>query len=245
MTLLVPMLSVAKRSLRRRWLRFGLTLMSVLMLVASFISLTSFSSGYGLSLAKQDAGKPQTVGVLMRTPNPPPERAAAPFSGGEGAAGSTPLEERLVAWFTEDADPLYAVPKYVNQPLRQYREAHDPFGRLDGAAIFGFLAVAPSLEAEMNGLDSAVVSGRYLTDDEADTALISVSLAERIGKTVGDTVTYTSLEETRVLEIVGLLGDDEFASTVDLDGEPMIPQKIVELDRIEFDGPDYVLEGLA
>jgi hypothetical protein len=244
-TLLVPMLSVAKRSLRRRWLRFGLTLISVLMLVASFISLTSFSSGYGLSFAKKNTGKPQTVGVLIRTPNPPPERAAAPFSGGEGAAGSTPLEERLVAWFTEDADPLHAVPKYVNQPQRQYREAHNPFGRLDGATIFGFLAVAPSLEAEMNGLDSAIVSGRYLMDDEVNTALISVSLAERIGKTVGDTVTFTSLDITHVFEIVGLLGDEEFASTVDLDGEPMIPQKIVEIERIEFDGPDYVLEGLA
>jgi hypothetical protein len=213
MTLLVPMLSVAKRSLRRRWLRFGLTLISVLMLVASFISLTSFSSGYGLSFAKRDTGTPQTVGVLIRSPNPPPVKAAAPFSGGEGVAGPTPLGDRLIAWFTEDAEPLYAVPKYVNQPQRQYREAYNPFGRLEGVPIFGVLAVAPSLEAEMNGLDSAVASGRYLMDGEVNTALISVSLAERLGKTVGDTVAFT--------------------------------QKIVELERIEFDGPDYVVEGLV
>ncbi len=244
-TLLVPMLSVAKRSLRRRWLRFGLTLISVLMLVASFISLTSFSSGYGLSFARRNTGTPQTFGVLIRTPNPPPVKAAAPFSGGEGAAGPTPLEERLVVWFKEDADPLYAVPKYVNQPQRQYREAYNPFGRLDGAPIFGVLAVAPSLEAEMNGLDHAVASGRYLTDDDANTILISVSLAERLGKTVGDTVNFTSLDSSYVFLIVGLLGDEEFESIVDLDGEPIIPQKIIELERIEMDGPDYVVEGLA
>jgi len=245
MILLVPMLSVAKRSLRRRWLRFGLTLISVLMLVASFISLTSFSSGYGLSFAKRDTGTPQTVGVLIRTPNPPPVKAAAPFSGGEGVAGPMPLEERLIVWFMDDADPLYVVPKYVNQPLRQYREAHNPFGRLDGEPIFGVLAVAPSLEAMMNGMDDAVVSGRYLTDDETGAALISVSLAERLGKTVGDMVVFTSLDRTHVFEVVGLLGDEEFASVVDLDGEPIIPQKIIELERIEMDGPDYVLEGLA
>ena len=245
MTLLVPMLSVAKRSLRRRWLRFGLTLISVLMLVASFISLTSFSSGYGLSFAKRDTGTPQTVGVLIRSPNPPPVKAAAPFSGGEGVAGPTPLEERLIAWFMEDADPLYAVSKYVNQPQRQYREAYNPFGRLEGVPIFGVLAVAPSLEAEMNGLDSAVASGRYLMDGEVNTALISVSLAERLGKTVGDTVTFNSLDGSHGFEIVGLLGDEEFMSVVDLDGEPIVPQKIVELERIEFDGPDYVVEGLV
>ena len=245
MTLLVPMLSVAKRSLRRRWLRFGLTLISVLMLVASFISLTSFSSGYGLSFAKRDTGTPQTVGVLIRTPNPPPVKAAAPFSGGEGVAGPTPLGDRLIAWFTEDAEPLYAVPKYVNQPQRQYREAYNPFGRLEGAPVFGVLSVAPSLEAEINGLDSAVVSGRYLMDGEVNTALISVSLAERLGKTVGDTVNFTSLDRSHVFLIVGLLGDEEFMSVVDLDGEQIIPQKIVELERIEFDGPDYVVEGLV
>jgi ABC-type lipoprotein release transport system permease subunit len=245
LTLLVPMLSIAKRSLRRRWLRFGLTLISVLMLVASFISLTSFSSGYGLSFAKRSTGTPQSVGVLIRSPNPPPVKAAAPFSGGEGVAGPTPLEERLVTWFMEDADPIYAVPKYVNQPQRQYREAYNPFGRLEGEPIFGVLSVVPSLEAEMNGLDRAVVSGRYLTDDEADAVLISVSLAERLGKNVGDTVALTSQDGAHGFLIVGLLGDEEFASIVDLDGEPIIPQKIVELERIEFDGPDYVVEGLA
>ncbi len=244
-TLVVPMLSVAKRGLRRRWLRFGLTLVSVLMLVASFISLTSFSSGYGLSLARRSAGTPQSLGVLIRSPNPPPEEAAAPFSGGEGAAGSTPLEGRLVTWFMEDADPLYAVPKYVNQPQRQYREAYNPFGRLDGEPVFGVLAVAPGLEAAMNGLDRAVVQGRYLKDGEAGAALVGVSLAESLGKTVGDAVEFTSLDGTHVFEIVGFLGDDELASIVDLDGEPILPQKIIELERIEMDGPDYVLEGLA
>jgi len=244
-TLLVPMLSVAKRGLRRRWLRFGLTLISVLMLVASFISLTSFSSGYGLSFAKRSTGTPQSLGVLIRSPNPPPVKAAAPFSGGEGAAGPTPLGESLVAWFTEDADPLHAVPKYVNQPQRQYREAYNPFGRLEGEPIFGVMAVAPGLEATMNGLDRAVVQGRYLMDGEAGAALVSVSLAERLGKTVGDTVVFTSLDRTHVFEVVGLLGDDEFTAVVDLDGESILPQKIIELERIEFDGPDYVVEGLA
>jgi len=58
-------------------------------------------------------------------------------------------------------------------------------------------------------------------------------------------VNFTSLDRSHVLLIVGLLGDEEFMSVVDLDGEQIIPQKIVELERIEFDGPDYVVEGLV
>ncbi|MBN2336680.1 FtsX-like permease family protein [Candidatus Bathyarchaeota archaeon] len=243
--LLVPIFSVAKRSLRRRWMRFGLTLISVLMLVASFISLTSFSSGYGLSFAKQSSGAPLSEGVLIRTPNPPPARAAAPFCGGEGAAGPVPVEDRVLTWFAEDAEPLYVVPKYCNQPERQYREANNPFGRLDGVPVFGVMAVAPSLEAEINGLDGAVVSGRYLGDDEENTVLISESMALRLEKTVGDTVTLKALDRVVDLEVVGLLGDDEFAAVTDLDGEPIIPQKIIELERVEMDGPDFVVEGLA
>ena len=119
----VPILSIAKRSLRRRRLRFILTLTSVLLLVASFISLTSFTSGYGLSHTRvSTTAKPE--GVMIRTPDPPPTRAAPPFSGGTGAAGPLPLDESLIGWYTQIDEIIEASPRYENYPQRQYRESY-------------------------------------------------------------------------------------------------------------------------
>lgn len=241
----VPILSVAKRGLRRRWLRFGLTLTTVLLLVASFISLTSFSSGYGLSLKVVTNQPLYSKGILLRTPNPPPEKAAAPFSGGNGVSGPAPLEYELIKWLEETESPDQVISKYMNYPQRQYREAYNPFARLEGTPIFGVMAINPSQEAEVNQLDGAIIQGEYLTNTGQDTVIISEKLAERLKKVVGDTVRLTAQEKALDLLIVGLFNDKALEEIVDLDGQSILPQKIIEWERIEFDGPDYVVEALA
>ena len=241
----VPILSVAKRGLRRRWLRFGLTLTTVLLLVASFISLTSFSSGYGLSLKIITNQPLSSMGILLRTPNPPPEKAAAPFCGGNGVSGPAPLEHELIKWLEETEDPDQLISKYVNHPQRQYRESNTPFARLEGKPIFGVMAINPSLEVEVNQLDKILAQGEFLTNDEQDTVIISEKLAASLGKAVGDTVRLTAQEKTLNLLIVGLFNDKALEDIKDLDGQSILPQKIIEWERIEFDGPDHVVEALA
>ncbi len=240
----VPVFSIAKRSLRRRKIRFILTLTSVLLLVASFISLTSFTSGYGLSFAKT-TDTVMKKGVMIRTPDPPPERAAAPFSGGTGAAGPLPLDESLIQWYTLMNEVTAVAPRYENMPMRQYRESNKPIARIDRTPIFGMVGIDPELEAEINHLDSAIVNGRYL-DDGVGEVLISIGLAEKIDASIGDTFSMTSQEKTHELTIVGLLDDETLSKLTDLDGKSIIPNKIIEFERIEVEGgPDLVIEGLA
>ncbi len=239
----VPIFSIAKRSLRRRRLRFALTLTSILLLVASFISLTSFTSGYGLSFTKSE-GTVMKEGVMIRTPDPPPERDAAPFSGGQGVAGPLPLDDLLLQWYGQMDDVVDVIPRYENQPQRQYRESNKPIARIERTPIFGLVGIMPPQEAEINHLDSAVVEGRYL-GDEVGEVLISTGLAAKLDATVGDTFTLSAQEKTHTLTIVGLLDDNLLKELTDIDGKPILPSKIIEWERVEADGPDFVVEALA
>jgi len=239
----IPIFSIAKRSLRRRKLRFALTLTSVLLLVASFISLTSFTSGYGLSFSKT-TGTVLKEGVMIRTPDPPPEKAAAPFCGGTGAAGPLPLDESMIQWYNQQEGIAYVVPRYENYAQRQYRESNTPIARIDRTPIFGIVGIDPEKEAEVNHLDSAVIEGRYLSL-ETNEALISTGLADKIGKSVGDTFSMTAQEKIHDLTIVGLLNEDLLTELTDIDGKSILPSKIIEWERFEMDGPDFVVEALA
>lgn len=239
----LPILSIAKRSLRRRKLRFILTLTSILLLVASFISLTSFSSGYGLSISQIHEGQGKT-GVTIRTPDPPPTKSAAPFSGGIGVSGTIPLDESTYEWFKEDESIQQAVPKYENRPMRQYRESNQPVTRVEGIPIFGLISVDPSYEAETNNLDSALVAGNYLSDDEGE-ILISVVFAETLGVGVGDVISFNMDGAVYDFTVTGLMEDTLLETVQDIDGESLLPSKIIEWHRVEYDGPDYVVEALV
>jgi ABC-type lipoprotein release transport system permease subunit len=243
LNMIIPIFSISKRSLRRRRVRFALTLSSILLLVASFISLTSFTSGYGLSFTKS-TGTVMKEGVMIRTPDPPPDRASAPFSGGQGVAGPLPLDESLLQWYGQMEEVEDAVPRYENNPQRQYRESNTPIGRIGRTPIFGVVAIEPELEAKVNNLDSAVVEGRYLGDRVGET-LISVDLANEIDAIIGDTLTVSVKDNIHELTIVGLLDDKTLEDLTDIDGKSILPNKIIEWERIEADGPDFVIEALA
>lgn len=243
--MIIPILSIAKRSLRRRWIRFGLTIFSVIMLVGSFISLTSFSTGYGLNVKKASSQGTDNFGVLIRTPNPPPEKAAAPFSGGNGAAGSVPLGTELVNWLAEDIQPILLAPKYSTQPQRQYREEYNPVGRLGNTNLFGVLGILPTVESSLTGFDSLVIEGSYLTDEDSNEILIGRELLSTIDAQLGDAINLRCFDTNLKVKIIGVLDDEAFSQLRDLDGDPIIPQKIIEYERIEMDGPDFVTEGLA
>ena len=241
--MVVPILSISKRSLRRRKLRFLLTLTSVLLLVASFISLTSFTSGFGLSLEK--VGSPiGKDGVMIRTPDPPPTQDTAPFSGGIGVSGPLPLDYGLIKWFNEADEVTEVFSRYENQPQRQYREAYNPIAYIDDIHVFGILAVDPEHEAEVNKLDLAVVEGEYM-GDEAGEAMVSLGMADKINASVGDTFVMRAQERTHEFTIVALLDDEILGGLTDLDGSTILPRKIIEHSRVEFDGPDLVVEAIA
>ncbi|MCK5643824.1 MAG: carboxypeptidase regulatory-like domain-containing protein, partial [Gammaproteobacteria bacterium] len=65
--IVVPIFSIAKRNIRRRKLRFAFTLVSLTVLVMSFVSLTSFSNGYGLVVSKVSGHASPVDSVLIRS----------------------------------------------------------------------------------------------------------------------------------------------------------------------------------
>jgi hypothetical protein len=243
LNILIPVFSISKRSLRRRRLRFALTFTSILLLVASFISLTSFTSGYGLSFTKSSESV-KKEGLMIRTPDPPPERAAASFSGGTGVTGPLPLDESLLQWYSQMEEVTEVVPRYENFPQRQYRESYTPIAQIGGTHIFGVVGIEQEQEEEINYLDSLVVKGRYLGDRIGE-VLISNGLADKLDASIGDTFTLSAQEKIHELIIVGLLDDQALTELTDIDGKPFLPNKIIEWERVEMDGPDFVLEALV
>lgn len=244
-SLLVPIFSIAKRSLKRRRLRFGLTLITILLLVASFISLTSFTSGYGLNIRKtsDESQKPQSI--IVRSPNPPPKRAQATFSGGAGVTGPSQLEEALLLWFNSRPDSVVVAPKFETHASKQYREFYLPVAFVDRVPLFGVMGIIPSEEARINDIESTLVSGRYLLDDELNTVLISSQLAGELLVTVGNSIWFEMYGEELELEVVGILDDEALQDLGDVDGGSILPYKIIEVGRTPLDGPDIVTEGLT
>jgi len=215
----------------------------VILLVASFISLTSFTSGFGLSLEKSGAPIDKD-GVMIRTPDPPPTIGTAPSSGGIGVSGPLPLDFELVRWFSEATAVNEVIPRYENQPQREYREGYSPVGFINRTTVFGILSVNPRHEAEVNQLDSAVAEGEYMGDGVGE-AMVSLGLAERLGVSLGDTFAFRAHERTHELTVVALLDDAILEELTDIDGDTILPRKIIEKERIEADGPDFIIEAVA
>ena len=236
--------SIAKRNIRRRKLRFGLTIFSVMILVSGFISLTSFTSGYGLTFKWVYSEAPETRGVLVRTPNPYPDQAVSVISKGPGVALPMPLEENFLDWFMEREETLTVTEKYENPPCRQYRETNTPYCYVNGVPIYGVMGIRPSLEAQINSLDEALTAGEYLQDD-AEGVMISGGLADKLGLESGDDLPLAVQGSTIMLEIIGILDNDALESVIDLDGAPLLNRKIIDIKRVEQDGPDFIVEGLV
>ena len=241
----IPIFLLAKRNLRRRWFNFSLTLLSILILVSSFISLTSFTSGFSLTFEQIPSKTHYSRGIMVRTPNILPIKAVSPISGGTGAASSLPLDEALIEWLDNRPETILVAQKYENTPLRQYREIHIPFGYANNVPIFGVMGIMPSIEAEINSLDEALIEGKYLTDNDDNGVMISVVLAENLDKWIGDVIIIKIQQQILSFKIVGIFDDVALETKCDMDGESLLPQKIIELLRVDMEGPDQIIEGLS
>lgn len=240
----IPIFSIAKRSLRRRRTRFILTLITVTIMVTSFIALTSFSTGYGLIFRKLSVEGKNVDGVMIKSSGVPVKQARSAYSGGPGIYGDAPLDYSIVEWLETRNETEYIIPRYVNLPQRQYREAYHPVGNILGVPIFGVMAIDPTLESLVNPFGEALVSGRFFEAGEKG-VLISQGLAEKTGVEIGTEVNVKVLDHTYTLSLRGILDDGVLSHMVDLNGEPILPPKIIEVARVVVEGPDIIFEGFS
>ncbi len=215
--------SMAKRNLRRRRTRFLLTLITVTALVMSFVAFTSFSTEYGFTATTIQAVPPAVEGLVIRKPLPTVQLTAET----QIAATFDPLDALDLDWVQQKPEVRQAAPKFENWPTRR------PLGSLSTLSqrlsLFGVLGISPTVEAATTDFDQLLVAGqgRYLTDTEEDAIMISVEAAEALHAQVGAQVLLrvggTSLEVT----VVGLLDDHALSHVIDLDGSPLLPDKLI------------------
>ena len=223
--MVVPIFSIAKRSLRRRKLRFVLTLTSVMILVSSFIALTSFATGFGLTFNKVSSQMGYSSGVLVRalktltspgSTHLPDEIGAEPWD----VLWYPQLDNSSIGWFEDRPDTILVAPKMESLPMKV------PLGSVGWVPIYGIMGIVPSAEAQILGLDKLIVEGRYLGDEDEDGVLISAKLGKRLNATVGESLILQVLGKTLNLKIIGIFNDTRFEELRDLDGQSPLPWKL-------------------
>jgi ABC-type lipoprotein release transport system permease subunit len=201
---LVPVFSIAKRSLKRRRLRFALTLVSLTVLVMSFVALTSLSEGYGLIVAESTSLKPHS-GVLLR-------------SSTWTEADPTFIEfvDSEVEWlFKQDGVEEVSI-KVENTPGKS------PITSVAGNRIYSIVGIDAEAETQITELSSVLVEGKL---PGPGGVALSVSLAERAGLELGDTIKL----KDQMLTLEGLLDDVSLFTLTDIDGSAYVPDKWVNL----------------
>jgi ABC-type lipoprotein release transport system permease subunit len=213
--------SLSKRNLRRRSRRFTLTTATIIILVMSFVSLTSFSTGYGFTTRKYTLSpSPLGGGLFLQEPQPP---------SSPNMYNYVPLNTLSIELITEKPGILHVAAKAENQPRLNPLGYLDTLSTSQPTPFSGFIGIQPKAEAEMTGLNSLVVEGRYLRDDDENAILISNDLAENLDLEVNTKVTLRygmSVEVT----IVGFFDADRFRLTEDLNGKDFAPSKLTLID---------------
>lgn len=211
----VSILSIAKQNLRRRRIRLMLTLTSVMVLTMSFVMLTSFSTGYGLTTRSFRVFDTVSEGLMVRRPLPSDLPETTPFLH---------LDISTIEWLQEKSEVLEVAPKFENSPSPKsigfLYSSNAPTKRL---YLFGVLGIQPSAEAKITHIDETIVRGKYLDDDEKNGVLISAQATESLGVDVGDELVFGRQRAT----LVGVFDDHVFSRIRDVDAEPLIPQKQV------------------
>ena len=205
LSILTPIFSIAKRSLMRRRFRFLLTLLSLTVLVMSFVTLTSFSEGYGL-LSRRESDRVSPVnGVLIRSSSWSEEKPSSLVGG-----------ELDTAWLLRQPEARLISLKAESIPLTRSVVS------LNGSPLRGVIGFNPAFEVEVVDLEGGVVEGSL---PGPGGVAISVVLKERMGVEVGDALRLGG--EGVVLQ--GVL-DDLFLSRLrDIDGSTYMPGKLVNV----------------
>ncbi|MCK4581847.1 hypothetical protein KAU18_00915, partial [Candidatus Bathyarchaeota archaeon] len=236
----VSVSSIAKRNLRRRKIRSGLTLVTLLALTMSFVALTSMSTNYGLIYTRLDDRAPGIDGLTLRNPSYEPKATYVEKGGGEeggdrvwsmiDAGNFRPVTESTVEWVLRRDDVEEVTLKAESLP------SINSYFRAGAARINGVVGVQTEKERLLEALDDCVVEGEPLRDD--GTCLVHVSLITGNVTQVGGYITLYDRATTPFrsrpsassgysfhrLEVVGTF-DDGILEVRDADGGDLLPQK--------------------
>jgi hypothetical protein len=214
--LVMPIFSLAKRSLRRRRLRFLLTLVSLTLLVTSFVTLTSFSQGYGVV---SGWSQPRTGwdGVFIRD-----------TGWTEYDPTFLQFDEIELSWLLSQPELSEVYFKAENMPFKY------PFEVVNGQPVYGVIG-GDDNEFKVTGLESVLVAGSLPVDG----VMVSEGFLDETGLELGDQLSIISTS----LPLEGVFDAVAMSSLRDLDGSQYLSKKWVNTNPGERE-PIWVLQDV-
>jgi len=207
--------SMGKRQIRRKKIRGFFTILSIIILILAFTSLTSFGTVFGIVSDKLDATAPSDGVMVKRMVN---ETLFSPLGSDDPRFISEIIKISNVAL------------RYENIP-----SSPNPVARLvnpktgDDWLIYGVLAITPANESIYSHLDETVEDGGYLSETRDDEILISGSIADNLDIKVGENVTLmvvgTGISSNFIIR--GIFNDEKYMSLVDIDGASFGPSRLL------------------
>ena len=205
LALLVPVVSIAKRSLRRRRLRFFLTLLSLSVMVTSFVALTSLSEGYGLMSLRVSKTPTIYPGVVLRD-----------STWTEAVPTFILFSDMEVAWLSRQPGVEVVSLKIENMPQLSQLD------NVKGAPINTIVGIESAVESKILPLDSMIVEGKL---PGSGGVALSRILVNTLNLKIGDTVKI----KTQTLKLEGVFDDVVIERFSDLDGSRYLPDRLVNL----------------
>jgi ABC-type lipoprotein release transport system permease subunit len=203
--IVIPIFSIAKRSIIRRKTRLGLTFTAMTILVMSFVVLTSFYQGYGLitvNLSKQES---PVRSILLRAPG---------YTQKDPVFLSDPKIE--MDWLRNQEESSSVTLKAENIPFAF------PIASLNHFPIFGVIGVESQTEATIVDLNGLLIEGKLPIEGIA----ISEVLRYRLGVELGDILLF----EGERVPLEGILRDGKMLRLNDIDGSNYLPGKEVNIN---------------
>jgi len=213
--------SMGKRQIRRKKIRGFFTILSIIILILAFTSLTSFGTVYDIVSDKLNAAAPSDGIMVKRSARTATNETSLLFS---------PLG-------SEDPKILSEVIKMKNVALRYENipSSPDPIARLANPKtgkewmIYGILGITPKNESIYTHLDQIIEEGKYLSEDRDDEILISRSIADDLNVKVNDQVTLDILGAgiSSSFIVKGIINNGKYESLIDMDGKSFGPLRIL------------------
>jgi len=219
--------SIAKRQVKRRRIRCGLTLISIMLLVMAFTAFTSFGSVYGI-LSKTMPANVMAVGIFVE--RSPEDRSVL-----------IPLSESDIKML-EDLKAQMIAPKVENMP------SLNPIAQISIGNkvkdIYGMIGFLFQTEQQYTNIYSTMIDFKLDPEDRSG-IILSYNLGKNLGIKTGDrlNITFGGIFSREVV-VRGFFEGEGLRQKVDFNGRPIMPMRLVKRDEkilIEYCDPDDVI----
>ena len=203
--------STGIQNMRRRKMRTSLMLISLIVMTASLVTLTS-ASLFSTTIASKIEGKTPYIGILIRDPNFAPQAEL--------------MEQVLDAVYSKEG---------VVSPRTWLTQQHG-FILKEGVSIRAIFGLT-SEEKYLTGIDKALVKGRWIMPIDRYVCVLPKSLANDLDVTVGDHIRWLGLN----LSVIGIVDDLVLSQLSDLDQLTFAPVLFQEGALIQLPPKEYII----